>query len=799
MLISYRWLKELVDFDSTAQEIADLLTQHGIETSKIEYLGDKFNNVVAACIDKIEKHPNADKLSLCQVNDGHETYSVVCGAQNIFEGAIILFAKVGATLPGDFKIRKVKIRSIESFGMICSAKELGLADSSAGIMILPKDTKLGVDAKEVLGLDDYTMEIEITPNRGDCLSMIGIARELCAIFKNQVKKPAAEVQVSSSKEPLTIDILDDEKCNRYMALVAENIEVTDSPLWLKNQLRKVGLRPINAIVDVTNYVLFETGHPMHAFAYDKIDKKIIVRKAKVGESLVTLDETKLELTEDDLIIADSRAPIALAGVIGGLESGVTKETKKIVLESAYFSSVCVRRTSKRFALTTDSSYRFERGVDWENVKFALERCAYLFKQIFPNVHFSKQFDLIAKEYSEKTILLRHDRLARITGYDYKANVVIDTLAGLGFEVKSAHEGNYKLRVPSYRNDVNLEIDVIEEIVRMQGYKNIPVKPLELVVTKKNDDNHKFNNSIRLMFKELGFSEVKNYNFSSKKYSDYLNLLDNDNRRNMWEVSNPLSEEEQFMATTRLGRLIATAAKNINNMIPSIKLFEIGKSFFKNTIEPVNLSLNEINLFSGVIAGNQNDIYWEEKTKKVNFYYLSGIIANFLNNLGISNWENKKTKEPYLDTEEAADIFVEGKNIGNFGRLSQSTLKKYGIKSDVYVWEFNLDILEQLKTETKVFQKYSTFPLVERDLSLVMQEDLESINVENFIKKTAKQLLKNINVFDVYRGKPLKENQKNISYKLYFQSDDRTLSDQEVNKIQEKIIKGLVKINVELRQ
>jgi phenylalanyl-tRNA synthetase beta chain len=797
MIVSYNWLKELIDIDKTPYEIRDILTNHGIEVNSIKYLGSYFSGVVSAQILEMGKHPNADKLSLCKVSDGKEEFQIVCGANNIFTGAKVPLAKLDAKL-GELFIKKVKIRDVESFGMLCSEKELGIAKDSSGVLILPENTNLGEDVKNILDLDDYLLEIEVTPNRGDCLSVMGIARELHANSGKTVNTPIIKDFQLEGYDNLEVQIKNNEACLRYIAYVVSDISIADSPLWMKNRLRNMGLRSINPIVDITNYILLETGHPMHAFDYNTIeDKKIIVRNASKGEKIVTLDGVARELSADDLVIADIHKPIAIAGIMGGEYTGVNQKTEKIVFESAYFNPVNIRKTAKRLGISSESSYRFERGVCWDTTLVAMKRAIHLLKTICPKAKIVKEWDLIAKDFKVLEIMLDKNKVDKIIGRTYDESEIISILVKLGFEIKPIQNNYYKVKIPAFRNDVTSEIDLVEEIARVSGYEKISEKKMSLIPSVYENTNQDIVfDKIKNYFLGQGFCEAKNYSFASKKLLDIFNV----DQSSYWEISNPLSEEEAIMVNTRMPRLIQNAVNSIRRQIRNIKLFEIGKVFSVKEFEPKKLEKNEKLVLSGVMSGDSSELYWKEKSKPLDLYFVSGLITGLLDSLRIK-YNLKNSNKEFLDKTSSIEIYsLKGEYIGLIGLLAKNTLKKFDVKNDIYVWELDVDRISNIMDTKVTYKKVSDYPMVERDLSLIVPKNVIFQVVIDEIKNSAGDLLIDVNIFDVYEGKPIKEGFKNIAIRLFFQSFNETLSEELINKLQNKILEGLnKKNNIVLRQ
>ena len=830
MLISYKWLKEFFEDgdleNCQPQNIADVLVSQGIEVASIKYLGDSFSNVVSAQIVDLQKHPNADKLSLCKVSDGTDEYQVICGAKNVFKGAKIAFAKIGAVLPGDFKINKAKLRDVESFGMICSEKELGLSTESEGIWILPENTELGKNIIELAELDDYIFEVEITPNRGDCLSVLGIAREIAAGLNLELKMPnisschtersegsnidvslelnmTERVQNDRVAKDLSVEILNQKACETYSAALIDGINISATPLWMKTRLVKAGLRSINLVVDITNYILLELGQPMHAFDFAKIaGSKIVVRNANSGEKIVALNNVEYKLSEQNLVIADSEKPVAIAGVIGGLDSAVDANTKTIIFESAIFNPTSVRKTAKGLAVSTDSSYRFERGVSWEIKDFAIKRAVDILMSLSSDCKVLKSINLLSpchpeqSEGSKKAINLSLEKINKVIGKKYNSDEVLAVFKKLNFEIKSTGDENFAVSVPSHRNDISEQIDLIEEIVRIDGYKNIEAKPILIspfIESKKIDKLARIN-EFKQYFVGLGFFEAINYSFVSKAKVEFFG----NNLNDCFKIINPLSETEEIMTPSRLLRLIDNAVFSFKRSEELIKLFEIGKCFHKKTNVSENLENNENFVLAGVLIGNQDEICWNNETKKVDFYYTKGVLNSFLKNVGLTGISFKETDLDFLDKNSSADVFVNGKKIGFVGKLAKKAEKFFDVKTDVFVFEINIDTFFGLNNE-KSFKPLSCFPMVERDLSLIVKKGIKYDEINLVLVEVAADLLKNIKIFDVYEGEPIENGFKDISVRLYLQSEKETLADEKINILQNKILSELdEKLDIKLR-
>ena len=629
MLVSLKWLKDYIDLELTAAQLADRLTMTGLEVDEIKTLAHKFSGVVVAKILSVRPHPGADKLSLCDVTDGTETYPVVCGARNIKAGDVVPLAKVGAIIPGGYSIKSMVLRDEKSDGMLCSEAELEIGDDASGIMHLPSGLALGTPLEIALNLGDTVLDVSITPNRSDCLSMIGMAREIAALTGKKIKMPVLKIKesVEDISSLSSVSIVDADLCPRYSARMIKNVKIGDSPIWMKTRLEAAGLRTINNVVDVTNFVMLEMGQPLHAFDFRFLEEgRIIVRKSKTGEVFVSLDEKSRILPENTLLICDGQKPVAIAGIMGGLNTEVKEDTQVIFLESAYFNPSSIRRSSRRLAMPTDAAFRFERGIDPEGVIRALNRAAQLIADLSGGSICKNYLD----EYPQKimaveNIPLRLDRIREISGTAIAAKDVVRILKSIGMTVRQEGKGKYLVTPPTYRVDIEREIDLIEEVVRLYGYDHVPVtlpavSVTEMAVIPRLDLEER----VRQLLIGSGYSEIINYSFTSPASVDYLCLPQEDERRNFVVIKNPLTEEQSVMRTTMAYGLLETLKKNINNASFNLKIFEIGRVFLKR--KAVDLP-EEKNILAGLLSGKASEDLWGSKVN-VDFYDLKGCSGKY---------------------------------------------------------------------------------------------------------------------------------------------------------------------------
>ena len=792
MKITYRWLNEFIDIsDLSAQEVADILTDAGIEVDSVRYAGENLEKVVTGKIIEISKHPNADRLKICQVDVGETVLQIVTGADNVFEGAVVPVALHGAKLPIGVRIKKSKLRGAVSNGMLCSEEELGLTESASGIMILPDDTPIGRDIKEVLNLDDWIIEYEITTNRPDALSVLGIARELRAVLGRQITLPETSYKEGDfeAQEEVSLKVLDGAACPRYEGFVVKGIENRESPLWLKVRLYLVGLRPINAVVDVTNYVMYELGQPLHAFDLGKLaGREVVVRRARKGEKIRTLDGVERELSEEDLVIADSERPVAIAGIIGGEESGTDFSTEELFLESAHFEPMTVRRTSKRLGISTDASYRFERGADIESCEFAGKRALHLIQKLTGGEVAKGKVSFYPKPYTPKVIVFNPERATKLLGVNIPSRKAYDILTGLGFTVKKERE-YVVVKVPSWRKyDVGREIDLIEEVVRIFGMKNVDSSyPLMHSEVKKNFEPFRVER-VKELLSDLGLTEAINYSFIGESLYSKFNLQTG----SLVKIKNPLSEEWVYMRNFIFPSLVQNAVNNINKNEKDVFLFEAAKVF-----EPTEGELpKEILKLGIVMTGEVPEGLFSKR--EVDFYDLKGVIEEVLSFLRLKGEFEREEEKEYLHPGQSARVKVKGETVGFLGKLHPDVLERFDVKQDIYVAEVELGkLLEMAKEERIEFKQIPKFPPVMRDIAVIVDEDVPVAQIEGVIERAAKYLYK-VELFDVYKGKGVPEGKKSVAFSLTFRAPDRTLSDEEVNRVLDAIIEELEKVGAKLR-
>ncbi|HXI83162.1 MAG TPA: phenylalanine--tRNA ligase subunit beta [Verrucomicrobiae bacterium] len=759
MKFTYNWLKQYVDFAWSPAELAEKLTFAGIEVEDVVSLGGKIpEQVVIGQILSSEKHPNADKLSVCRVNDGNGERQIVCGAKNYKVGDKVPLALPGAEMAGGFTIKVSKLRGTESQGMMCSAEELGLPKGEDGLLILPVDAPVGTRFTEYLGPGDTVFDIEVTPNRPDWLSVIGIAREVSALTGNALKFP--EITVPESGEPVekltsvTVDAPD--LCPRYAARVIQGVKIGPSPAWLKQILEKVGLRSVNNVVDATNYVLLECGHPLHAFDYKLLsEQRIVVRRANNGERFVAIDGTQHELTPDMLVIADANRAVALAGIMGGKESEIREQTTDVLLESAWFLPSSIRKTSKQCGLSSDSSYRFERGADIGQVTWASNRAAQLIQQLAGGQIARGIIDTLAKPIEKRRVRCRYTQVNRLLGIEVPAETVKNIFTGLSLLVVSSDAQSCEVEVPTFRVDLEREVDLIEEVCRIHGVEKIPAKmqPARPVVSGF-DAQWNARARIRQILSALGFHEAQNQTLGEQ--GDL-------------KLQNPLTAEQHALRSSLAPGLLANLRTNVSRHQYDVRLFEIGRVFATDGKESLHLAL--------AVTGRREPHSWETgvRDSKLDYYDVKGALEELGETLGVSVVAEIKT-------------------------ISPAQAKKLDLRDAVYVAETELNPLLAVEEAERTFRELPKFPAVVRDMALVVEEGQQHGDVIAAIAKNPNKFLERVELFDIYRGSSIPTGKKSMAYSLTFRAPDRTLTDTEINGAHDQLKRSLLQtLKCEIRE
>ena len=786
MLISLNWLKQYIDLDGIEiNEMENALTMIGQEVEKIEVLGENLENVVTAQIIEKEMHPDSDHLTICKVDNGKEILQIVCGAPNHKAGDKVVLAQVGAKLAPDFVIKKGKIRGVESNGMLCSEEELNIGKDSDGIMILPEDTPVGVPMKEYLGINDTVFELEITPNRPDCLSHIGIARELGAYYNKEVKYPSFVINSESSEKTvdnISVEIEDSNLAKRYVARIIKNVTVKESPKWLKERVESIGIRSINNIVDASNFIMMELNQPNHTFDLDKIEGgKIVVRAGHENEKLVTLDEQERELNSDDIVISDGLKAVALGGVMGGQNSEITENTKNILLEVANFNSQNVRKTSRRLTLFSESSYRFERRVDEENAINVINRLANIIQEVAGGEILEGVVDNYPVPYKKKIATLNFERLNRFVGKNIPRETVIGILTRLEIEVVDNGE-TLTLTAPTYRDDLENEQDYFEEVIRMYGFDNIEnILPKLDISEKPVIDTTKLSTQVKLIAANAGLKEVINYSFVPKDAMEKIKYTSVE-RENLIDLLRPITEDFVTLRPTLLYSLLKNAKENMNRNATNIRFFEVSRTFVKAE----ELAKEEVKL-GIILAGENNKTLWNPKPVPYDFYDLKGIVEEIFTQLKFNNYMIKRSEQSQYHPGRSVDVFVGRELIGSFGEIHPDVLENFDLgKTSVLVGEFNIDLIQKYISKKIKYQGIVKYPSVPRDFAFVMREDILVGDVLKTIQKVDKKIEK-VELFDIYQGAGVLPGMKSVAISVILRDKNKTLEEKEIVDISNKIV------------
>ncbi len=780
MKFSEQWLREWVNPDISSQELMDQITMAGLEVDGFEPVAGTFSGVIVGEVTTVQPHPDADKLRVCQVTDGQQTVQVVCGAPNVREGLKVPFAVVGAVLPGNFKIKKAKLRGQPSEGMLCSESELGLSDSHDGLMELPADAPVGTPLVEYLKLNDITIDVDLTPNRSDCLSIKGIAREVGVLNSLVVETPEIEAVPAEHSEVPDIRVQAPEGCPRYLGRILRNVNLqAETPLWMKEKLRRSGIRSIDPAVDVTNYVMLELGQPMHAFDRDEIHGGIVVRMAEAGEKLVLLDGQEVELTADTLVIADHEKPIAIAGVMGGEHSGVSAKTRDLVLEAAYFDPITLAGKARHYGLHTDASHRFERGVDYQLARDAMERATRLLMQIVGGEP-GEIVEVASEEYLPKgrSIDLREQRLADVLGLAIDRTTVEEILTRLGLRVEKLLKDGWRISVPSFRPDITIEEDLIEEVGRIYGYNNLPVtEPTGSLGLRMREEATRPVSAIRNYFVAHGYQEAITYSFVDPKVQKLI-----DPERDGIALANPISSDLSVMRTTLWSGLLKTVAHNQNRQQSRIRLFETGLRF-----EQDGEQIEQQPMLAGVVVGSQYPENWVNGRRTADFYDVKGELEGLFRLLGIEI-QFVAAQHPALHPGQTAELLRDGEHVGWLGTLHPQVQKNLELNGTILVFELFLNSI--VTGYVPNFKDISKFPEVRRDLAIIIGNDVAFADVERVARKHAGERLTALRAFDVYEGESLGEGNRSLALSLFWQDPERTMNEDEVHSLFNGVIDAL---------
>ena len=797
MLVSYNWLKQYTNVEDNANALAEKITRGGIEVEGVEYLAEEMSNVVVGYVVSKEKHPDAEKLNVCQVNVGEEeNLQIVCGAPNVDAGQYVIVAKVGAKLPG-IKIKKAKLRGVESQGMICSLAELGLSKSvvpknyQEGIYVFETEQELGSDVVEVLGLNDYILDLSITPNRADALSMRGLTYELGALYNNKVGFNDVEKEENYEATSLQVAIESD-SCRNYVGQIVKNVEVKSSPLWLQTRLMNSGIRPINNIVDITNYVLLEFGQPMHAFDKDLVGDKIVVRDAKEGEVLETLDGEERKLQTSDLVITDGTRAIALGGVMGGKNTEVSEETKNIILESAYFNPTTVRRTSAAHGLRSDSSARFEKGIDPNMQKAALARAVELILELCPNAVVESSVGVVNKE-EEKVVEITTSYINNYLGITLSTEEIAGILEGLSFTVEVTGE-NLVVKVPTRRPDISIKQDLVEEVIRIYGYDNLASTLPKFSKTTKGGLTYsqRMVRDLRAVYASLGFNDTINYSLVSEEEATEYTLEDHHKVRLLM----PMTETHSTLRQSLVPGLLNTVQYNVARKQKDLKLLEIGRVFFGSGDD--NIQPKETLYLSAALTGEERATKWLKESSSLDFFAAKGYLEVVFDRLGLDEKVTyKKSKLEGMHPGRFAEVYLGEKRIGFIGEVHPQVADKLGLNT-TYVFEINLD---EVISESKVKPKYeevTKYPEITRDIAMLVDVKDEYQNIYNVIESVNSKLITKVELFDLYVGAELLVGKKSLALTITYSDKQKTLTDEEVTAVHDKVLSALTEYGAIIR-
>ena len=786
MKVSLSWLNEYIPVTLPAADLADALTMAGLEVGAVEDRYDYLETVVVGRVAAVTDHPNSDHLKLCRVEAGDQTVSVVCGAPNVAEGMLSPLARPGTVLPNGTVIQASVIRGETSEGMLCSQIELGLGQDASGIMALDPGLTPGDPLKRALNLSDPVLDLELTPNRPDCLSIIGIAREVRAIQDGELQLPATDIRDAGRDiDGLTsVAIEAPDLCPRYTARVCVDVAVGPSPFWLQDRLMSVGLKPINNIVDITNFVMMETGQPLHAFDLDRLaENRIVVRTAGAEKAFTTLDGKTRELKPEMLMICDGRRPVAVAGVMGGLDSEIENDTRRVLLESACFNPASIRRTAKALGLSTDAAYRFERGVDPLGTVAAVNRAALLITETGAGRLVDGLIDAHPRPVEAARIPLDPRRTNQLLGTDLAADRMAALLTSIGFTVRPDGDGALDVTVPTFRVDVTRDIDLVEEIARLEGYNNIPTTfPRIDTAERRSNPALDLRDRVRQLMTGFGFTEAINYSFHSLQSPEQLKIPSGDDRRRMVRVLNPLTEDQAAMRTTLVPGLLESVRRNLSWGTRDLKLFEIGKVFFAAGT-PAELP-EEVEMLGALWTGVRRPAAWLCKPEPCDFYDLKGAAEGLLHTLGFKHPVFTRQPEEacaYMRIGHSARILVDDRQIGTVAEVAADVLAGFDINQPVFMLEIDLNRLLPLVPTSKMLRPIPRFPAVTRDVTFIIDRDIETMSILESLRQMKEELVEDVYLFDVFEGDPIAAGKKSISFRIVYRSASRTLEDDVVNR------------------
>jgi phenylalanyl-tRNA synthetase beta chain len=779
--VPFEWLQEFVVIDIDPHELAKRLTLRGLEVESVETVSPSFDGVIIGQIKNIEKHSNAEKLSVCVIDTGKEDLTVVCGASNIAKGDKVPLATVGGHL-GSFVIEQKKLRGIESSGMLCSEKELGLSDDHSGIFILPENVKIGGKLAEMNWISDTILDINTAPNRGDCLSIFGIAREVASILNQKAKLP--HFKLEEGKESVThsvaLDIENTDACPRYVLKIIQGTSITTSPYWMRNRLHKCGMRPINSIVDVTNYVMLEIGQPLHAFDYNRIhDKKIEVRLAERPTVFCTLDSVERKIETGDILICDGSGPVAIAGIMGGENSEITENTRDMALESAYFNPLFVRKTARRLGIKSEASLRFEKGIDIDNVGFAAERAIYLMQKISGGTVLKGKREIFEKK-KPKSFFVTYSNINGLLGTHISQEEITNALRSIDLHITKEDDNGLLVAIPHFRHDINEPADIIEEISRIHGYEHIPAtRPVTMVQSHKKTKKDTLFEGMKAYFNASGFYEIINFAFFSIKDAENFLIPDTDEKTRYVPIMNPISREYSHMRTLMAPGMLKSIAYNLNRGAKNLRFFEQGKVFFLNNEgQP-----GEKRSICFAMTGREKEFYWRDRFTDYDFFDIKGIMEGLMDAFG-TRFSMAKSTEPFLHPMRGADIYIDDAKAGWIGEIREEVLKSFEIEQSIYCTEVQFDIILQKGNFEVHYKPIPRYPQVTRDFSFYVDDSIPIASLVNTVRDLS-PLITSVGIFDMFRKET-----RSVAFRVTFQSLEETLKDETINGLQQTIIQEL---------
>lgn len=802
MKISLSWLQEYLPGEYNIAQLAERLTMAGLEVDAVADRYDYLKTVLVGYIVTVTPHPNADHLTCCRVNAGGAELKVVCGAPNTKQGMLAPLALPGTLLPDGTTLSKTMLRGEPSEGMLCSAFELGLGGDATGLMILDDSLNPGLPLNQALNLSDFVLDIDLTPNRADCLSLLGICREIAAIYKTKVQYPDIPIPTwgGAIDQMTSVTIENPELCSRYAARLVIDITVAPSPFWLQDRLRSVGLRPINNVVDITNFVMLESGQPLHAFDFDRLaEHRIVVRTAENGTKFTTLDDQSRKLHEDTLMICDGEKPVAVAGVMGGSNSEIEQTTTRVLIESACFNPASVRKTAKRFHLTSDASYRFERGVDPDGSIRAMERAAHLMVDICQGKLIDGIIDAHPRPVKQQPILLSTDHTNRVLGTDLDTDQIEKLFKLIEFDVQPTDTDNVlSVLPPTYRVDISRSEDLMEEVARLHGYNRIPTSfPAVTDSDATTSPALIFRQRLKTLMTGFGFIEAIAYSFGDEKQYDHLGITDKDPKRRFVRLLNPLTDSQSVMRSSLVPGLLDTVSYNLSRQTHHIKIFEIGHTFIHN--DPDQLP-EEKEILAGLWTGTRETKTWLSSSQACDFFDIKGVVEALLATLRIKNGiftrfetdQATSLRYPYYKKGHSAVIHCENTVLGVVGEIAPNVLASFNISQPVFMFEIKTPILLDQTPITRQARSLPRYPATMRDITIIVDATTEGLSLKTYLMSLDEPLVESIKLIDVFRGKPISNDKTSLSFRVTYRSDKETLVDDMVNDIHHRITHRLVK-------